>query len=124
MNIHTWIVLGLIGLTAGGLGGILGIGGGMVLIPGLVLLAGLDQHTAIGTSLAVMLPPIGLFAAYNYYKAGAVNLTYAAILAGAFMIGSYFSSKVALLLPELVVRRIFALLLAVVAVRMFLQKGS
>jgi hypothetical protein len=124
MNTQIWIALILIGLTAGGLGGILGIGGGMVLIPGLVLLAGLDQHTAIGTSLAVMLPPIGLFAAYNYYKAGSVNLTYAAILAAAFMVGSFFSSKVALLLPELLVRRIFAVLLAVVAVRMFLQKGS
>lgn len=124
MNAQTWIALILIGLTAGGLGGVLGIGGGMVLIPGLVLLAGLDQHTAIGTSLAVMLPPIGLFAAYNYYKAGSVNLTYAVVLAAAFMVGSFFSSKVALLLPELLVRRIFAVLLAVVAVRMFLQKGS
>ncbi len=124
MTTQIWIVLVLIGLTAGALGGVLGIGGGLVLIPGLVLLAGLDQHTAIGTSLAVMLPPIGLFAAYNYYKAGSVNLTYAAILAGTFMVGSFFSSKVALLLPELVVRRIFAVLLAVVAVRMFLQKGN
>ncbi len=124
MNAQLWITLVLIGLAAGALGGVLGIGGGMVLIPGLVLLAGVDQHTAIGTSLAVMLPPIGLFAAYNYYKAGAVNLHYAAILAAAFMAGSFFSSKVALLLPELLVRRIFAVLLAVVAVRMFLQKGS
>lgn len=124
MTTQIWIVLLLIGLLAGGLGGVLGIGGGMVLIPGLVLLAGLDQHTAIGTSLAVMLPPIGLFAAYNYYKAGSVNLAYAAVLAGAFMVGSFFSSKVALLLPELVVRRIFAILLALVAVRMFLQKGE
>ena len=80
----------------------------------------LSSDRKLGTSLAVMLPPIGLFAAYNYYKAGSVNLTYAAILAAAFMVGSFFSSKVALLLPELLVRRIFAVLLAVVAVRMFL----
>lgn len=124
MTTQIWIVLVLIGLSAGALGGILGIGGGMVLIPGLVLFAGLDQHTAIGTSLAVMLPPIGLFAAYNYYKAGSVNLSYAMIIAAAFMVGSFFSSKVSLMLPELLVRRIFSVLLAAVAIRMFFQKGS
>lgn len=124
MTAQIFVILLATGLAAGALGGILGIGGGMVLIPALVMFAGLDQHTAIGTSLAVMLPPIGLFAAYNYYKAGSVNLTYALILALAFMVGSFFSSKVALLLPELLVRRIFSVLLAVVAVRMFFVKGA
>mgnify|MGYP000013408577 CR=1 FL=1 len=62
MPIHTLLILLAIGLSAGALGGILGIGGGLIMIPGLVLLLGLDQHTAIGTSLAVMLPPIGIAA--------------------------------------------------------------
>jgi uncharacterized protein len=122
MTIQTWTILILIGLSAGALGGILGIGGGLILIPGLVLFLGLDQHTAIGTSLAVLLPPIGLFAAYNYYKAGAVNLKYGLIIAAAFMVGSFFSSKVALMLPELVVRRTFSILLLVISVRMFFAK--
>jgi uncharacterized protein len=122
MTIQTWTILILIGLSAGALGGILGIGGGLILIPGLVLFLGLDQHTAIGTSLAVLLPPIGLFAAYNYYKAGAVNLKYGLIVAVAFMVGSFFSSKVALMLPELVVRRTFSILLLVISVRMFFAK--
>jgi uncharacterized protein len=122
MTIQTWTILILIGLSAGALGGILGIGGGLILIPGLVLFLGLDQHTAIGTSLAVLLPPIGLFAAYNYYKAGDVNLKYGLIIAAAFMVGSFFSSKVALMLPELVVRRTFSILLLVISVRMFFAK--
>jgi uncharacterized protein len=122
MTIQTWTILILIGLSAGALGGILGIGGGLILIPGLVLFLGLDQHTAIGTSLAVLLPPIGLFAAYNYYKAGAVNLKYGLIVAVAFMVGSFFSSKVALMLPEIIVRRTFSILLLVISVRMFFAK--
>lgn len=122
MTTQIAILLVLIGLTAGALGGVLGIGGGLILIPGLVLLVGLDQHTAIGTSLAVMLPPIGLFAAYNYYKVGSVNLTYALIIAGAFMVGSFFSSKIALMLPEVWVRRIFSVFLIAVALRMFFSK--
>ncbi|MBS0617829.1 MAG: TSUP family transporter, partial [Spirochaetes bacterium] len=105
MTLATFLILIAIGLLAGSLGGILGIGGGLLIIPGLTIFAKLNQHTAIGTSLAVMLPPIGLFAAYNYYKAGAVNLPYAMIVASAFMIGSFFSSYIALALPEVLVRR-------------------
>ena len=124
MSAYTTAILILLGLVAGALGGIFGVGGGMILIPGLVLLAGVDQHTAIGTSLAVMLPPIGAFAAYNYYKAGSVNIVYAAVIAMAFMFGSFFASKIALMLPELLVRRAFSVLLMIVAVRMFFYKGS
>jgi len=120
MPIHTLLILVAIGLSAGALGGILGIGGGLIMIPGLVLLLGLDQHTAIGTSLAVMLPPIGIAAAYNYYKQDAVNLPYAAVIAAAFIVGSYFSSKIALVMPELWVRRFFSVVLIAMAIRMFM----
>ena len=123
MPIHTLLILLAIGLSAGALGGILGIGGGLIMIPGLVLLLGLDQHTAIGTSLAVMLPPIGIAATYNYYKSGNVNMAYALTIAAAFMVGSYFSSKVALVMPEMWVRRIFSLILVAMAVRMFFSKS-
>ncbi len=124
MPIQTLLILLGIGLSAGALGGILGIGGGLIMIPGLVLLVGLDQHTAIGTSLAVMLPPIGIAAAYNYYKQDAVNLPYALIIAAAFIVGSYFSSKIALVMPELWVRRFFSVVLIAMAVRMFFSHES
>jgi len=116
------MILLVIGLVAGAFGGMVGIGGGLIMIPALVLLAGLTQHEAVGTSLAVMLPPIGLFAAYNYYKAGQVNLTYALIVAAAFMVGSFFSSKIAVAISENVIRKIFSVFLIVVAIKMFFSK--
>lgn len=122
MSINTLLVLLIIGLITGALGGMLGIGSGLILIPSLVYFVGLNQHEAIGTSLAVMLPPIGLFAAYNYYKAGQVNLKYALILAAAFMIGSYFTSKIALEISENVMRKIFSVFLIIVAINMFFSK--
>ncbi|MFZ5629575.1 MAG: TSUP family transporter [Spirochaetota bacterium] len=124
MPIHTLLILLGIGLSAGALGGIFGIGGGLIMIPGMVLLLGLDPHTAIGTSLAVMLPPIGIAATYNYYKSGSVNLTYAVIIAAAFIAGSFLSSKLALALPEVTMRRIFAVFLVIMGVRMFFDKGA
>jgi uncharacterized protein len=122
MNINVLIIIVLIGLVTGALGGMLGIGGGLIMIPALVFFVGFSQHQAIGTSLAVMLPPIGIFAAYNYYKAGQVNLVYALILAVAFMAGSYFTSKIALKMPENVIKKIFSVFLVLVAIRMFFSK--
>ena len=122
MNFYTLLILILIGLITGAFGGLLGIGGGMILIPALVYILGFNQHEAIGTSLAVMLPPIGLFAAYNYYRAGHVNLKYALILAVAFMVGSFFTSKIAVSIPENVIRKIFSVFLILVALKMFFSK--
>jgi uncharacterized membrane protein YfcA len=122
MNAYTLLMLVLTGLVAGALSGILGIGGGIILIPALVYLLGFSQFQAVGTSLAVMLPPIGVFAAYNYYKEGNVNMLYAIILAVVFMIGSYLTSKVAVKLPENVVRKAFSLLLFFTAIKMFFSK--
>ena len=72
MSMTSILLLVLIGLAAGGLGGMIGLGGGIILIPALILIMKLDQQTAQGTSIAVMLPPIGLFAVYNYYKASSL----------------------------------------------------
>ena len=124
MPMQTLLILLTIGLSAGALGGIFGIGGGLIMIPGLVLLLGIDQHTAIGTSLAVMLPPIGIAATYNYYKSGSVNLAYAVVIALAFIVGSFLSSKLALTLPEMTMRRIFAVFLVIMGVRMFFGKSG
>ncbi len=122
MNIYTLLALVLIGLLIGAFGGMVGIGGGILIIPALVYIIGLSQHEATGTSLAVLLPPIGLFAAYNYYKAGYVNINYALILAITFMIGSYFSSKISINLPDNVIRKIFGVVLFLVAIKMFFSK--
>ena len=92
------------------------------MVPALIFLLGFSPQGAQGTSLAVMIPPIGLVAAYNYYKAGQVNLKYAIILAVMFVIGSYFGSKLAIDLPEPVLKKIFGILLLVVAIKMLFSK--
>jgi uncharacterized protein len=122
MNLTTILILIIIGLMAGIFGGMFGVGGAIVMIPAMVYFLGVDQHTAQGTSLAVMLPPIGLFAAYNYYKDGQVNIWYAAIIAITFMIGGYFGSKIALHLPEQLMKRIFAVFLILVALKLIFSK--
>ncbi len=122
MNTYTLLLLILTGLVTGAFAGMMGLGGGLVLIPALIFIFGFSQQQANGTSLAVMLPPIGLFAAWNYYKAGFVNFKYAMILAVAFMIGSYFTSAWATKIPEAVLRKIFSIFLFLVAIRMFFSK--
>ncbi len=119
MNMTTILLLIIIGLVAGTLGGMVGLGGGIILIPALILIMKLDQQTAQGTSIAIMLPPIGLFAVYNYYKAGYVNMKYAFVIAMAFMVGGYFGSSLALKLSPDVMRKVFSVVLVVIAVKMF-----
>jgi uncharacterized membrane protein YfcA len=122
MALTTLFVLLAIGIVAGAFAGLLGVGGGIVLIPALVFFMGMGQQTAQGTSLAMMLPPIGILAAFNYYKAGHVNIKYALILAAAFIIGSYFGSKIAVSIPQLLMKKIFGVILLIVAVKMLLFK--
>jgi hypothetical protein len=105
------------------LGGVIGLGGGVIMIPAMVMFLAMDQRTAQGTSIAIMLPPIGIMAAYSYYKGGYVNVKYAVIIAIAFMIGGYFGSKLALSVPEQAIRKGFAVLLCFIAAKMFLMKG-
>jgi hypothetical protein len=92
------------------------------MIPALVFFMGFSQQMAQGTSLAVMLPPIGIIAAYNYYKAGQVDIKFAIVLAAAFLVGSYFGSKLALNLPQAALKKIFGVLLLLVAAKMLLSK--
>lgn len=118
MDILTFVLLVVIGLLAGLFSGLVGLGGGIIIIPALVFLLGMNQQTAQGTSIALMLPPIGLLAAINYYKSGAINITYAIIIASAFFIGGYFGSKVALSLPEAIVRKVFAAFMILLGLKM------
>ncbi len=122
MSLSIIVILILIGLVAGILSGLIGIGGAIIIIPALVFILGMDQYQAQGTSLAVMLPPIGLLAALSYYKEGALNLKYALIIAGAFLIGGFIGSKFALNIPEALLRKIFAVILLVIALKMFFSK--
>ena len=122
MSFSMILLLVVIGIITGIMAGMLGIGGAIIMIPALVFLMGMSQQTAQGTSLAVMLPPVGIIAAYNYYKVGHVNIKYALILAAFFIVGSYFGSKIAIVLPQNVLRKIFGILLLLVAIKMLLSK--
>jgi uncharacterized protein len=122
MSGTTFAILIIIGLVAGFLGGMLGLGGAIILIPAMVLFLAMDQRMAQGTTMAIMLPPIGLFAAYNYYKAGFVNIRYALVIAVVFMIGGYLGSKLALNLPVSVLKKIFAVMLTLIAAKMVFTK--
>jgi len=122
MSVSMLILLLVIGIITGVVAGMFGIGGAIIMVPALVFIMGLGQHMAQGTSLAVMLPPIGIIAAWNYWKAGQVNLKFALILAAAFLIGSYFGSKFALNIPQNVLKKIFGVLLLLVAAKMLLSK--
>lgn len=122
MTTTALLTLIIIGIITGAVAGLLGIGGAIIMVPALVFIMGLSQHQAQGTSLAVMLPPIGIIAAYNYYKAGEVNLKYALILAVAFIVGSYFGSKLALNIPQRMLQKIFALVLLLISVKMLFSK--
>ncbi|NUN10543.1 MAG: sulfite exporter TauE/SafE family protein [Ignavibacteriaceae bacterium] len=115
------ILLG-IGLAAGLTSGLLGIGGGIIIIPMLVGLLGFTQQGAQGTSLGLLLMPIGILGVMNYYKAGHVNIKAALFMATTFVIGSYLSSKVAVQLPEVIIKKIFGVFLFIYAIKLFLSK--
>lgn len=111
-----------IGVLIGTVSGMIGLGGAIFLIPILVYGYGMDQKSAQGTSLATMLLPIGALAFWRYYSAGHVNLKLAALLAVGFFVGGYIGGSIAQLASGLQLRRIFAVCLAGIAVKMFLQK--
>jgi uncharacterized membrane protein YfcA len=120
MDTSTLLILLLIGFAAGLLGGFVGIGGGIIIVPALVYFLGLTEHQAIGTSIAVMLPPIGIMAAMNFYRAGDLNITYAIVVASAFVLGGYFGSKMSLALKDSVhiVKLVFGSVMLYAALRM------
>jgi len=109
-----------IGLTAGVLAGMFGIGGGLVIVPALLYFMKLSEVDSIGTSLAALIPPVGLLGAMEYYRNGHVNLKYALVIAACLFLGSYFGARIVLSLPPLTIRRIYAVFLVIVAARMLL----
>jgi hypothetical protein len=116
------ILLIITGLIAGFVSGMLGVGGAIIIVPFLVFLLGMQQHEAQGTSLLVLVLPVGIFALINYAKSGYVNYKFALILVIMFVIGSYFGSKLAISLPAKALQKIFALLLLGVAIKILSGK--
>jgi len=110
----------LIGLAAGTISGLIGIGGGVVVVPALCLL-GWSQHQAQGTTLAMLVPPIGILAVYTYYQRGHVDLKTAALLCLGFFFGGLLGAKVAAALPDLVLRKVFGVAMLLIALRMIFQ---
>ncbi len=123
LSFSTILILILIGVCAGLLSGFVGVGGGMIIVPGLIYLLGKGQLEAQGTSLAVIMLPVGILGVMNYYKAGNVNINYALVIAIAFVVGSYFGSKYALKVPEHKIKVIFGVFLLYVAIRMLHSGG-
>ncbi|MFH1645283.1 MAG: TSUP family transporter [Candidatus Omnitrophota bacterium] len=107
-----------LGLLAGMLSGVLGIGGGTIIIPALVFIAGFSQHQAQGTTLALMIPPIGLLAAMKYYMDGNVNIKAAALICIGFFIGGFFGAFTVSPIPDALLKKIFALFLIGIGVKM------
>ena len=122
MSVSTFIILIIIGLLAGVLSGLVGVGGGILMIPLLIIFLGLSQHQAQGTALFAMLPPIGILAAINYYKEGFVKWEYAIVIAFTFIIGGYLGSKLSLSLPPQMVRRIFGVIMLLGAIKLISSK--
>jgi uncharacterized membrane protein YfcA len=117
-------ILGLLflGCLTGTLSGLLGIGGGSLITPTLVYLFGFSQHTAQGTTLALLVPPVGLIAAWAYYQQGFVDLKVSALLCIGFVIGSLLGAKFAIDLPEVFLKRVFGTLTLIIALKMLLNK--
>lgn len=122
MSLQIILSLILIGVLAGVLSGLVGVGGGIIMVPLLVMFFGFNQHQAQGTSLAVLAVPVTAIAVFNYYKEGQINVKYAAIIAVFFVVGSIFGSKFALTLDQKLLKKIFAVVLLVIAGKMLLDK--
>ncbi len=112
----------ILGLAAGTFSGVVGLGGGVIIVPALVFLFGLSQQQAQGTTLALMVPPIGILAAYSYYQQGYVDLKIAALICLGFIFGGWIGAKIAIQLPKEALQKIFAIVLLFMALKMFFAK--
>ena len=121
VNMVNIILYLLLGLFAGIISGLIGIGGGIIIVPALVYLFGLTQHQAQGTTLALLVPPIGLLAAWTYYKHGYVNLTIAGFVCLGFFVGGLLGAKIAVGLSNVILRRIFGIALLLVSLYMIFE---
>lgn len=118
MDANTLIIILLVGLAAGILGGMVGIGGGIIIVPALVYFLGFSQFKAQGTSLAMLMFPVGILGVIQYYKQGYVDFRIVIVLAAGFVIGSLLGSRLSLSLPQDLVKKLFAVLMLLLGVKM------
>jgi uncharacterized membrane protein YfcA len=118
MDTQSILIIILIGVAAGILGGLVGVGGGIIIVPALVYFIGFSQKTAQGTSLGLIMLPVGILGVLQYYKQGHVDFKVVGILAIGFLIGSFFGSKVALGLSQEIIKKLFAGLMIIIAIKM------
>ena len=114
----TWFLVALLGLGAGVVSGLFGVGGAVVIIPGLVMLAKLPQHTAHGTSLAALLLPVGLLGVLEYSKRQQVSWGFAAVVAVGLLIGAYFGARLAGSISDAMLRKLFGGFLLLISVKL------
>lgn len=125
MTITTIIILVIIGLVAGMLSGMIGVGGGIIIVPALVYFLAFSQKGAQGTSLGILLLPVGILAVTEYYKQGHIDVKVVLMVSAGFLIGGYFGSKLAVILSEQTLKKIFALMLILTAIKMlFIDKDK
>ncbi len=125
MSTTTLIILILVGLAAGFLSGLIGIGGGVIIVPALVFFVGMTQKQAQGTSLGILLLPVGILAVIQYYKQGYLNVNYVIVVAVAFIAGGFLGSKLAITLSEEKIKKIFAVVMLLIALKMlFFDKAK
>ena len=122
MSVGTIVALIITGLLAGMLSGLVGVGGGIVMVPMMVFVLGFSQHQAQGTSLAVLVVPVTALAVMNYYKEGYINWKYAAVIALFFVVGSYFGSKIAVSIDQKMLKKVFSIILVAIGAKMFFDK--
>ncbi|MBH2004486.1 MAG: sulfite exporter TauE/SafE family protein [Sphingobacteriia bacterium] len=118
MDFTTILLLVVVGLVAGFLSGLIGIGGGVIIVPALVLFLGFTQKEAQGTSLGILLLPVGILAVIQYYKQGYMNVNYVLIVAAAFVLGGFLGSKLALGLSDAKMKKTFAIIMMLIAIKM------
>jgi len=122
MNYYQIIALLVVGLIAGIASGLVGIGGGLIIVPALVYFLGMSQHSAQGTTLAMLTIPVGILGAYNYYTQGHVNTKALLLIACTFVIGSFVGSKLALSIDQKTLKKVFGFVILGVSIKMILGK--
>lgn len=123
MDIQTILIIIMVGIAAGMLSGLVGVGGGIIIVPALVYFVGFSQKTAQGTSLAMIMLPVGILGVLQYYKQGHVDWKIVGLLAVGFVAGSFFGSRIALSISQETLKKVFAVLMIIIAIKMlFLDK--
>ena len=116
--VYTFIILGI---AAGWLSGMMGVGGGIIIVPALMMIFGFSLRDAQGTSLAAIMPPVGFLAAYTFYKNGNLDVKVALYIALGFILGAYLGAKTNYAIKKELMEKIFAVLLIFVAVRILFK---